>query len=503
VTAEGSRAGAQPDVLGSAEAGGLAIRGGILRIAGYGAGIALALVSVPLLTRHLGVDDFGRYVTVVSLIAIVGLISDAGLTVVGVREYSQRDPGSRARLVGNLVGLRAVIATAGAAAATGFAVIAGYSGAMVAGTALAGAGLVLMVMQQGWTVPLQSDLRLGLVTALDLARQVLTVAGVLALIAAGAGLVEFLGLSVPVGIVVAAMTVVAIRGRSVVRPAFDRDEWRYLAREALPVAIASTIGSFFYRVAIIMMSLLATAEETGYFSASFRIVEAIIMVPGLLTAAAFPIVARAARDDSERLAYSLGRLFDMAVILGTWTALSVVLGADPAMDFVGGSEFEPAEPVLRVQGIALAASFLVAVWATGLWALREQRALAWANVAGVSAAAALTAALIPGSGALGAAIAMTIAEVLLAVVYAFVLMRGRPHLRPPLAVVPKCLAAAAPALALWFTPLPDLVNVVLATIVFYAVLIALRGMPVEVRNALRDSRERRARRRAGGRAPGA
>jgi hypothetical protein len=58
--------------------------------------------------------------------------------VVGVREYSQRDPGSRTRLVGNLVGLRPVIATAGAAAATGFAAIAGYSGAMVAGTALAG-----------------------------------------------------------------------------------------------------------------------------------------------------------------------------------------------------------------------------------------------------------------------------------------------------------------------------------------------------------------------------
>jgi O-antigen/teichoic acid export membrane protein len=474
------------DVLASAEAGRLAIRGGILRVGGYLAGIALALVSVPLLTRHLGVDDFGRYITVLSLIAVVALISDAGLTVVGVREYAVRDAAARARLVRNLVGLRALIAAIGVVAATAFAAVAGYGGAMVLGTSLAGIGLVLTVIQAAFTVPLQADLRLGLVTVLDLARQALSVVGVVALIVVSAGLVEFLALSVPVGFVVLAATALALRRRSVVRPSFDRDEWRYLTREALPVAIASTIGSFFYRAAIIMMSLIATAEETGYFAASFRIIEAVLVVPGLVTASAFPIVARAANEDHERLAYSLQRLFDIAVILGAWTALCVVLGAGPAMDFVGGSEFESAEPVLRVQGIALASSFLVAVWATGLWSLREQRALAWANLAGVGAAVALTAALIPEWGALGAAVAMTIVEAMLAAAYAFALVRGRPHLRPSLAVVPKTLAAAAPALALWFTPLPDVVNVVLATGVFSALLLALRGVPVEVGHALRE-----------------
>jgi O-antigen/teichoic acid export membrane protein len=361
---------------------------------------------------------------------------------------------------------------------------------MVVGTLLAGVGLVFTVVQQGYTIPLQADLRLGLVTALDLARQALTVVAILALVLAGAGLVEFLAIPIPVSFAVAAATVLAVRRRHVVRPAFDREEWRYLTREALPVAIASTIGSFFYRIAIIMMSLIATAEETGYFSASFRIVEAIIMVPGLVAAAAFPIVARAAYDDRERLAYSLRRMFDIAVILGAWTAVCVVLGAGPAIAVVGGSEFEPAEPVLRVQGIALASSFLVAVWATGLWALREQRALAWANVVGVLAAAGLTAALIPSYGALGAAIAMTIAEALLAALYAYLLVRGRPHLFPSLKIVPRTLAAAGPALALWFAPVPDVVKVVLATILFYGVLLALRGIPVEVTRALRGRRSR-------------
>jgi O-antigen/teichoic acid export membrane protein len=355
---------------------------------------------------------------------------------------------------------------------------------MVLGTALAGIGLALTVVQQAYALPFNAELRLGVVTSFDLARHALAVVGVLALVVAGAGLVAFLAIPIPVGLVVAAAAVVVISRRMDVRPAYDRDEWRFLVREALPVAIASTIGSFFYRIAIIVMSLIATAEQTGYFSASFRIAEAIMMVPSLLTAAAFPIVARAAYDDHQRLAYSLQRLFEMAVILGTWTAVCVVLGAGPAMHVVGGPDFEPAVPVLRVQGVALALSYLVAVWATGLWALREQRALAWMNVIGVVAAGALTAALVSGSGAVGGAVAMLIAEGLLAALYAYALMRHRTYLRPRVGVVLKSFVAAGASLVFWFTPLPDLVNVVLATAVFFAVLGALRGIPVEITRAL-------------------
>jgi O-antigen/teichoic acid export membrane protein len=483
--------GERPDVLSSREAGGAAIRGGMLRVGGYVLGLLLALVSIPILTRHLGVDEFGRYVTVLSIIAVVGLIADAGLTVVGVREYAVRDDAGRSRLVRNLVSLRAIVAFAGVLGAGAFALAAGYPNAMVAGTLLAGAALVLTVVQLGYTVPLQADLRLGAVTALDLARQALTAAAILVLVAAGAGLLGFLAISVPVSVLVLVATMFAIRRGDIVRPGFDWSEWGYLMREAIPVAIASTIGSFFYRIAIIMMSLIATAEETGYFSASFRIVEAIMMVPGLAAAAAFPIVARAAHGDRPRLAYALERLFDIGVILGSWIAVCVVLGAGPAIAFVGGPDYEPAVEVLRIQGLAITATFLVAVWATGLWALREQRALAWANLVGVAVAAGLTAALIPGNGAVGAAVAMTVAEILLAAMYAFILMRRRPEMRPALSTVPKVILAAGLALATWFLPVHDLVKVVAATVLFYGAVTALRGIPIEVMAALRERRSPR------------
>src|SRR4051794_17476340 len=58
-------------ILDTPEAGVKSLRGGALRIGGYGIGLLLGLISAPLLIRHLGVVDFGRYVTVTSIVGLV------------------------------------------------------------------------------------------------------------------------------------------------------------------------------------------------------------------------------------------------------------------------------------------------------------------------------------------------------------------------------------------------------------------------------------------------
>ena len=86
-------AGEHTDVLRTGEAGGMVIRGGVLRGAGYGAGILLGAGTSVLLLRHLGVEDFGRYGVVIALLGIVSGVTDAGLTAVGSRELA--DPARR------------------------------------------------------------------------------------------------------------------------------------------------------------------------------------------------------------------------------------------------------------------------------------------------------------------------------------------------------------------------------------------------------------------------
>ncbi len=73
------------DVLRSPSAGGKVVRGGALRAVGYGAAIIVGTATAALLLRHLGVDDFGRYVTVTALLGIVAALA-------GLRSHSHGQP---------------------------------------------------------------------------------------------------------------------------------------------------------------------------------------------------------------------------------------------------------------------------------------------------------------------------------------------------------------------------------------------------------------------------
>ena len=471
------------DVLDSQEAGGKAIRGSVVRAIGYGAGVLLALATAPLLTRHLGVVGFGEYVTVLSLIGVVANLSDAGLVALGVREYSVRDGGARGTLLANLVAMRIVVTAAGVVVAIAFAALAGYREVLIAGTALAGLGVLLAAMQTTYVVPLTAQLRFSAITGLDFLRALLAAITVVALVLGGAGVLAFLAVPIPVGVVILGLTVVTLRHAVPLRPRVDRPEWRYLIREALPYAAATAAGAIYYKLAILIMSLIATETETGYFSASLRVVDALVLIPGLLASTVFPIFSRAGAHDADRLVYVNQRVFETTLILGAWSALCLALGGGFAIEVIGGAKFEPAADVLRVQGVAIAATFLAAGLANALLALRLQRLLMVCNLLAVVVAGGLTFALVPGMGAMGAAVAMVVSEAVLAGGYAVSLWRSRPDLVVSTSVVPKVALATAAGGALALTGLHEAAVVALATLVYFGLLAATRAIPQEIAQA--------------------
>lgn len=83
---------------------------------------------------------------------------------------------------------------------------------------------------------------------------------ILALVAAGASLVAFLAIPIAGGAVALAATAVLVRGHVPMRPSFRVSEWRELLRQALPFVVATAVNALYFRIAMIMLSVLATAE---------------------------------------------------------------------------------------------------------------------------------------------------------------------------------------------------------------------------------------------------
>lgn len=474
------------DALTAPDAGARAIRGGSLRVVGYGLSLALTALASVLLTRHLGLEDFGRFMVVIALLGIISGLSDAGLTVIGQREFVRTRVEGRRSFLGALMGLRLLITPLAVGVAVLFAALAGYSNAQVAGVAIAGGGLLFSNAATTLGVPLSAELRFGAITLIEVVRNLALVVGLLSLIAAGAELLPLFFAYVLSGVACLVVALPLVRPSDRVGPRVDRAEWARIARLAAPVALALVMNVIYLRALVILVSLLSDADETGLFGTSYRVLEIFIGIPQLMAGAAFPILVHAGATDPERLKYVLQRLAEASLLIGAAAALVLAVGAEPIIAIIGGDEFAGAAPVLSLQAAALLGAFLTQVWVLALVAIDRQRDTAVLNAIGLVAVLALGLALIPAWDARGAAIASVAGELVLALTAGVLLVRARPALRPTFSRPLRILVAAALGAACAFLGLPPAVEATLALLVFSGVAWALRAVPVELLQAFRN-----------------
>ena len=449
----------------------------------------LALVAVPILARYLHRIGYGQYTLAITIATIAVGLSEGGVGVVALREYTTTSGSAREVSLANVLGIRMLLSAVSVVGAIAFAALAGYSLSIVLATGLASLGLSAQATQTVFTAPLQAGLRFGWVAATDLLRQGVATVLVIALVIAGAKLAALVAILIPASFAALGLTIWLVRRHMPLRPRFDLGISLPLLRDTVPFAVAIALGVTYFRLTIVLVSLIAGANELGIFSYSYRIVEVFIGLPSLLIGAAYPILARAARDDPQRLGYAVARMFELAVIVGVWLAMCLELGADFAVRVIGGQAAVPAGAVLQIQGLAVMGTFVAGALAFPLLALRRYRAVMYTNLFGLLATVALGAALIPRLGARGGALATIGGEVTLAIVAAVALRRARPSLRLPLGALPAAAVAGGAGVAIGnFVGIQAFLEIFVASVVYAGTLALLGRFPQEVGHALRPHR---------------
>jgi O-antigen/teichoic acid export membrane protein len=474
------------DVLRSPRAGALVIRGGAIRSAGYAASALIGAVTSVFLLRGLGVEDFGRFATVGALLAIVSVLSDAGLTAIGTRELSML--GSREErdaLLRRLIALRLWLATAATVAAAAFALLAGYDDVMVAGVLLGGLGVLLVNTQATMMAPLSIELRQARITAAEVLRSAVTLVAIAVLALAGASLLSYFAVQIVVGSAVLAITPWLLGSARGLRPRLDRRTALTLLRVAAPVGLALAMNVLYLRLLVVLVSLMSDATETGLYGTAFRVVELFLVLPPVVIGIALPLLSVAGAEDLERLRYALQRLTEMAVVTTLALALGLATLAEPMLRLLGGDDFAGATRMLQIQVWALVPLAVGSILAVALLSLGHQRSIALAN--GIAVLVVLTAGLllIEAYEGVGAAIAGVGVEAVLLLALAGFLRRARREVFPSLGFLWRPLLALAAGGATLLVPLPDVVDAAVALTVFVLVAFAVRAVPAEVMIALR------------------
>ncbi len=380
------------------------------------AGDAVTKVGVfalyAVIARSLGESGFGDYTLAVSLAFFIR-VSALGTDVILTREVA-RDPSRMHGLFWNTIVLKLAAGTPVLAGILVFTAASGYPVELVVAVALIGASNLIDVLSFSLHAVLRGREEMGPpAKALALENLALVTAGSIALLALGGGLVALGGAYLIAALVGLVYIRTATRKRGIKpRRRGDTRGLGWLAGAAVPTGIASFFSYALARIDAVILSVMThDPVVVGRYGAAYRIFDATLFVSWGFGLALFPRLSRLGSESQ-----SLRRLF--AVSCMATTAVTAPLGG--AMALFGptivqaafGSDFAEAGTATRILGGAAAVYGTFTVAALTIAGQDRQRMLPWISGTALALNVALNLVLIPPLGLNGAAIAMTVTQVL-------------------------------------------------------------------------------------------
>ena len=367
------------------------------RISGFGVSLLIA--------PHLGAEGLGTYFGAIAVYSVIAIAGEAGTTNFLVREIS-RDPSRTSELVVH-VSLVAIVISAGLMA---LALIVtpylGYSEQLELAVSIVCLAILPTVLNSVQEAVFVAHGRVEFEAIANLLLSVTYIGLAALLLADGHGVASvlrvYVGLEYAVTIayfVVINVAIARLRG-----PVSLPHSWR-LAVEMRHFTASSGLAALFSRPEIVILSLLATEREIGYYGAAVRIAELPLFVPQVFMANVFPLLSRAYGTAEERFRELQATAVRLMLAFSLPLAALLLACAGGLVTLFYGDELEPAAPVLRILAANVVIFSLISVFWRSLAARGLQRTVLGVQASTIGLRLGGAIALIAPFDAIGAAVA--------------------------------------------------------------------------------------------------
>lgn len=472
------------------EAGGAALARRIaantaVQVAGKAVVLGVGAASVAVTTRYLGVAGYGRFALALAFVQMLGVLADAGLLNVTVREIG-REPRRAAEVVGNALAMRLVLGLAVVALAAGLSRALPYAPQVRVAILIATAPFVLGLVTTSLVAIFQARLDMGRVVLADVAGRCAAFAALLVVVSADLGFYAVVWSAAAGAAVALALTATFVLRSVRVRLRVDRAVWRELAVAALPLGVTLAVTEIYFRADTVILSLSRPDAEVGEYTLCYRIFELLAVFPAIVMSSVFPVLSRALRESRPLAERTLDATAQLFTTLGLPVAAGGLLLAPQLLGVAAGDEFAGAATALRLLLCGALLAALSGLLGYALIAADRQRSVLWLSVAALALNVALNAGLVPSLGVdAAAAIALGSDALLLAGGWWLVRRELGIAVRPRLAWR-AAVATAAMAGALWPLRHATLAAALPAGIAVYgAALWAVGGIDRRMIEALR------------------
>jgi O-antigen/teichoic acid export membrane protein len=233
------------------------------------------------------------------------------------------------------------------------------------------------------------------------------------LVIAGAGLTAFFAAWSAAALAASVAAVWLARREMTFTPALGGRIWRPLLVDAAAYAAATVLYVLYFRVLMVVISVVGNAHEAGLFAIGYRVIEFSAAVAAMLAATVTPLLVRRRDAGAGAFGAELRRVLAAFAGVGAAVAVALALAAPLVVDAIGGARLHGGATVLRVLAVTVATTFIAFGMGAALLVLRRYRALLVVNGIALAVVLAGGLLLVPDHGARGAALAAVIGELVM------------------------------------------------------------------------------------------
>ncbi|MBI5369866.1 flippase [Candidatus Uhrbacteria bacterium] len=468
---------------------GIVARNFAVQVSGKLLAVLVGLISVGVLTRHLGTNGFGEYTTAITFLQLFGVVVDFGLTLTMVVMISEEGADNE-RIIGNIFGLR-LLSGALIFSFAPLAVLLLPWSAQVKDAVLIGS--VAYVLMGGATLLVGVFQRFQAMWRSALAEMVNRIVLVIAIVIfaqLNLGVVWMVGASMIANAVWLYAMVRLARPFVRIRFLMDRHLWQQVWSRSWPIAVSIFFNLLYLKGDVLFLSLYRSQTEVGLYGVTYRIIDMLTALPVMFMGILLPLVVNTwSAGNHEEFRTHVRRTFDLFMIAAIPIVIGTQVVAGRLMRLIAGPGYEASGDILRLLIFAVLGVFLGALFGHLVVAINKQKPMVWGYVS----VAVLTVAgyflFIPPYGMWGAAWMTLFSEGLIAII-TFAVVYHTTSAVPHLGVTLKAIfASAIMYIFLQFLPTPFvLLDLAVAAALYLIVMLVIKGIKLEELLALREAR---------------
>jgi O-antigen/teichoic acid export membrane protein len=415
---------------------------GVLILGRYGVAV-LGWVTTLIIVRTLTQAQFGQYSVVFSVLGIIGIVSELRLSRVVLQRVMHGDDDPN-EVVSSYTTLRLLIGGIAYLLAMAVVWIGNYPPQVVQATAVGGLVIIILSGAYGLTLLFEARLWLGSVAASNFSAQVAQLLFTVLIAALGIGsVILFAWASVVNAVVTGLWLLWAMRNAARMRLRVDGGWWREWLKEGAPLAIGAALDTIYFRIDILMLSLLDTFRAVAIYGVGYKFSDLLGAVPVAIVTPAMTLMVRAWPTDTAEFRETFRHTLILLTVGSVGAAIGFGVFAEPLMVHLYGGIYGSGADAARLLVAGQALHFFTALGFVTLVSVGRNRLYPIATLTGVALNVALNLVLIPRFSYNGSGWATVITETAVMAVLLGGVARI-PGLRPfPWVPIAKCVAAGA------------------------------------------------------------